>query len=116
MNLSVSGTQVPTARNADLIEAIQRLGGCEPLTVKQITGNGIIVARQRGTGVGDFWYVVISDVMTEDDWGELDDLSAELKAPWNRRILEAEMCSRPNRLLPGSTYSILYTVHPEAHS
>ncbi|GGW89376.1 hypothetical protein [Streptomyces noursei] len=115
MNLSL-GDSTSTDRNAKLVGKIEQLTGVEPRTLRQITGTGLIISKQHGAEVGAFWYLVITDIMSDNDRLELEDLSAELGAPWQSRVLEAEYSARPNPQLPGSTQSFLYTVHAEARS
>ncbi|QUI30670.1 hypothetical protein H9W91_07195 [Streptomyces alfalfae] len=106
----------PTAVESALVEAMEALEGPEPRTLQTITGNGVSIAKQYGTGVGHFWYVIVSDIATDLDWAELDDLSEELGVHWQSRVLWSHFAPVPCPALPGSTSSTIYTVHPEARS
>ncbi|MFE0773901.1 hypothetical protein [Streptomyces sp. NPDC058861] len=112
----VVGIETPTHSNGRLIEAIESLSGAEPRTEGRITGTGLAIMKQYGTGVGNYWLVIITDVMSEADWYELNDLSEELGAPWGSRIVELDLYEWPNPTFPGSTRSVVYTIHPEARS
>ncbi|WP_143201157.1 hypothetical protein [Streptomyces uncialis] len=64
--------------------------------------------------MGTFWLVVVTDVMSEADWGELGDLSDRMGAPWDERIVAHSRLDQAHPLFPGSSHSTIYTVHPEA--